>query len=320
MDKNDGNDRLAMGRHNYFRPLIAGHWADVGILSVGNLCGVASRPAPSSRPSMPKKPTTYEEDTYDNPWRLISYPHRVRVSTGLELLMSAKPKVVVDWGAGGGEMIAALMSDGRGEEIELAVAYYPTAAASGRLEKRLGGDPRVGIADSIDRVEARLDGRAPEAIMCMGVLEHLPLRKRREFYNYCAQKLAPGGRVVIDVPVEIGPALLVKEFGRRVLKRREPEYGLAELSRAVLGFKLVDSARFDEGAGPDFIFTHKGFDHRAFREELRRHQNVRETVRTPVRWLPSWLCNQDIMFVGEPLREPGPADGGYAQMAREEMG
>jgi SAM-dependent methyltransferase len=248
---------------------------------------------------MPTKPATYEEATYASPWRLIRYPHRRRVSESIDLLTANDPGTVVDYGAGGGELIASLLADERGNGIETAIAYDPNEEATGRLRERLGDEPRAAVATSIEEVSAHLAGRGADAISCMGVLEHLPLRERRRFYDFCAEVLSPAGRVVIDVPVEIGPALVVKQFGRRVLKRRDREYERGELLRAVVGIRTVDPARFEAGGGPDFIFTHRGFDHRVFRDELERFQDVRDAVTTPIGWLPSWLCNQEVFYVTE---------------------
>lgn len=142
---------------------------------------------------------------------------------------------------------------------------------SDRLESRLS---RVLVASTLGRVVEALDGRSLDAVVCMGVLEHLPLRERARFFDFCARHLAPRRRVVIDVPVEIGPTLLVKQFGRRVLKRRGREYGPGELLGAVAGRRTVDPNRHGAGSDPDFIYTHKGFDHRVFRKELERHQEI----------------------------------------------
>ena len=211
--------------------------------------------------------------------------------------------MVIDYGAGDGELIAQLLRDDRAASVELAISYEPIPSKLALALERFGDDPRAAGAGSFEEIDAKLDGRAADAISCLGTLEHFPLVERRRFYAFCATRLSPQGRVVIGVPVEIGPALGVKTFGRRVLKRRRREYARGELLRAVLGGETIDSERFDHDAEIEFIFTHKGFDHRPFLRELESYQTLVERFPTPVRRLPGWLCNQELMLVSRPRGE-----------------
>ena len=249
---------------------------------------------------MPTAPQTYEEATYASPWWIVRYPHRIRAERALDLVIEDEPRTVLDYGAGGGELITRLLADPRAVSVETAIAYDPYETDTGHLADRLGGHPRAAVAVTLEQAAAALGGRRVDAVACMGVLEHLPLRERRRFFAFCTEALAPTGRVVIDVPVESGTALLVKTFGRRVLKRRPPEYTAGELVRAVAGRPRRDPERWGGGADPDFIYTHKGFDLGRFRAELSEHQEIIRTVATPVSWLPGWSVNQEVIFVSRP--------------------
>ncbi len=101
-----------------------------------------------------------------------------------------------------------------------------------------------------------------DAITCLGVLEHMPLPERQRFYRLCEERLTPGGIAVIDVPIEGGVSVLVKEAVRVVLKGRSPELSPGALVRASLGVEQFDPSRFDPNSEETWIQNHTGFDHR----------------------------------------------------------
>lgn len=131
----------------------------------------------------------------------------------------------------------------------------------------------------------------------------MPLPERSVFYGICEEILSRDGQVLIDVPVEVGPSLLVKALGRTVLKGRDREYSWLELARGAVGAVTYDPGRFDVSDERTWIQDHKGFDYRLLRSELaHRFELVAETV-TPLRALPAALGNQEIFFT---LRHPQP--------------
>jgi SAM-dependent methyltransferase len=157
------------------------------------------------------------------------------------------------------------------------------------------------------RVVERLDDLGDErfdVITCLGVLEHLPLPERQCFYRACRRHLASDGIVVVDVPVEHGLSILVKEAGRIALKGRRPEVGLRRLARLALGRVEFDPARFDAESTESYIHHHAGFDHRLLRRELERHFRVLDAFPTPLRRVPAALGNQEVFYV---LRTKTPA-------------
>jgi hypothetical protein len=116
------------------------------------------------------------------------------------------------------------------------------------------------------------------------------------YYDLAAKHLAPDGCLIVDVPVEYGPALLVKELARQLLKGRPPAYPLRELLLRSVGRTTRDPARFDRDGSTRFISTHSGFDHRHLLEEVAVDYRVVERRNTPLRWAPSWAFNQEVIF------------------------
>jgi hypothetical protein len=229
---------------------------------------------------------------------LVRYPHRKRYAAAAEQLIAGRPRVLVDYGAGDGEMVARVLDGPGAESIELAVVFDPTPRQLQKAHKRLAawGD-RVRVVDDLTAAEAALEGRPIDAIACLGVLEHLSWRERKRFYRFSAEHLAQGGLCLIDVPVEIGPALLVKEFGRRALKGRPSGYARGQLFKPVIGFRVRDPQRFDREREDGWIQDHNGFDYRELRDELGNWMPVERSISTPIRVLPAWLCNQEVLLV-----------------------
>lgn len=173
----------------------------------------------------PRRPGNYAQQTYDNPYWLVRYPHRRRFETAAELLLADRPTVRFDYGAGDGEKLARLFEDSRAGSVALAVAYDPTPWQLRKARQRLARwSDRARVVSDLAQAESAPGGQASDTIACLGVLEHLSWRERQRFYAFCSEHLVEGGLCLIDVPVEIGPALLAKEFGRRVLKGRPGAY------------------------------------------------------------------------------------------------
>ena len=128
------------------------------------------------------------------------------------------------------------------------------------------------------------------------MLEHLGLEDREQFYGFCDRMLSPSGACVIGVPVEVGPTLLIKQAGRRLLKSRPKEYGAAELLRVVAGRRVEDPKRLESRPGLGYLYSHHGFDYRVLRDELDQRQAVEEVRRSPLGALPAPLGNQAVVY------------------------
>lgn len=244
----------------------------------------------------PADADAYAKRTYDSPHWIVRAPHRQRFSFVAEVVARLGARSVLDYGAGDGHLLARLLAAPAGQHIA-AVALEPEGWFRDRIHEQLdahGVGGRVAVVASLDELDP--DAR-PDLITCTGVLEHLSARERSRFYAFADERLAPGGHLLIDVPVEHGASLLVKNLGRRLLKRDPPEYTARETLRAALGRTTFDPVRFDPDRGNEYIHSHKGFDHRLLRTELETRFRVLEAVPTPFRRLPPALGNQELFLV-----------------------
>jgi SAM-dependent methyltransferase len=256
----------------------------------------------SRRPATPsprkrrrrRRPRDYTEQTYASPYWIVRFPHEARYSAAVEAVAGHGARRVLDYGAGDGHLFVELGRSGRmPADVEL-VAFEPVAAFGPFIPR----EPE-GVARPV-RVVHRLEGLGDErfdVITCLGVLEHLPLPERQRFYRVCRRHLASDGIVVVDVPVEHGLSILVKEAGRILLKGRRPEVGARQLARLALGRVEFDAARFDPTSTESYIHHHAGFDHRLLRRELERHFRVHDSFPTPLRRVPAAFGNQEVFYV-----------------------
>src|SRR5688500_3318910 len=174
----------------------------------------------------------YAAQTYESPHFLVRYPHRQRFRRAAEAVAARRPRSLLDYGAGDCQFLLAWSS-------VRAVAYNPPDDVTDvRTRLREWEADHISYCKDLDELE----GTRFDVITCLSVLEHLPLPERRRFYELCRQVLAPGGSCVVEVPVEIGPTLLVKDCVRRRLKRRPREYTRSELLRRTLGIGAFDPA------------------------------------------------------------------------------
>jgi hypothetical protein len=239
-----------------------------------------------------RPPQSYPETTYASPFWIVRWPHRRRYEMAITHLLSAHPARVLDYGAGDGHVLVTAVE--RGLSSELIVGYEPVPSYADMLREKLDDAGQQGKVDVVTDL-AELEGQF-DYIACHGVLEHMPLLERQRFFDTCETHLAPGGMVFIDVPVEVGPALFVKNLGRRLLKGRDPEYSWRDLIAYGFGKTMFDPGRFDASDRGTWIQEHRGFDYRLLREELAHRFVVRSEFRTPVGFLPAPLGNQEIFF------------------------
>jgi hypothetical protein len=211
------------------------------------------------------------------------------------MLGETRPEVLVDWGAGNGHVLQMVLDEPG--PLELAIAFEPYEGMRALLaEQPAVKSGLLQIAGTPEEARDLLGGRRIDVLSCLGVLEHLPLAWRRVFYGFARDHLADDGSLVLGLPVEIGPAVLVKEGARRLLKGRPPEYEPRALVARSVGRTRPDPARFDDDGSTGFIQMHQGFDHRYLIDEVVGHgYRVTARKRSPLGWAPAWFFNQELL-------------------------
>lgn len=184
---------------------------------------------------------SYDQQTVNSPNPLARYAHRNRLKKSIDLaLAKCRDGVILDYGCGSGHFIAEMLRHRPGA----AVGYEPYMT-----ERAAGGLP---IHRTLDEL---MDLGPFSMVTLFETIEHLHQEELVDFLSTCDRILGPDGGILISGPIEIGPALLLKEVNRSILHFRKPEHGLFELAKAsVLGIQASRAI--------DIKRSHKGFDFR----------------------------------------------------------
>ena len=230
------------------------------------------------------------------PSRVVAWSHGSRFELARALVAPYAGGRLLDYGCGDGTFVAmvhAAFTETRGADVD------PQQIEACR--RRLG-DLR-GVTFGSTAGIARERGTWA-VITCMEVLEHCLEDERRRILDELASLCTPEGRVIVSVPIEIGPSLLVKQCARALAGLRglgdyahRERYSPAEMIRAVAGFPVPRVVYTGAGAsGPFSYYGHKGFDWRDVAREIAERFRIEQRRFTPVR-LTGRLANSQAWFV-----------------------
>jgi SAM-dependent methyltransferase len=244
----------------------------------------------------------YSSYTYEHKNFVVRFPHLRRLEFVCRSIRQLAPVSWLDFGAGDGAVFKHLAPHFDSSDTKV-VLYEPEPGMRKQLSENLAKIQNVdfrivGALDDIGDVKFDL-------VTALEVLEHLPLPERTRFYEKLAKHLTPGGSCLIEVPIEFGPVLFVKEFGRRFLKNRKTEYTSYELFLAgTFGIVQDSHGRYDAADTRSFISAHRGFDLRRFSRELREIGDIESSKNSPFPYLPRW-ANQCTLMNFKPYPDNG---------------
>jgi SAM-dependent methyltransferase len=226
--------------------------------------------------------------------RLVAWSHRRRFETALDLARPFAGKRLLDYGCGDGTFLGMLMAGPFAPAVAVGVERHPSFVDDCRRRYADQAGLAFVLVDDLD--DPAHQGRY-DAVFCMEVLEHVvalePILER------LTRLLAPGGRLVVSVPVETGLPLVVKQMVRRVAGWRgighypgTSSYRWRELAAGVLAGRRphIERPVFDHGDGP--FHDHKGFNWMAAGDTLRQYFDIERTAGSPVGWLGPHLSTQ----------------------------
>jgi hypothetical protein len=227
------------------------------------------------------KTVPYERQTFDNPNPIARVAHRTRFAKckAIALRNIKRGEILLDYGCGQGRFLHELCNE-LGERFE---AKQPTL---------LGYDPYM--AAKFEGYEvvgdpALIQSQSVSLITCLETCEHLDEADTRTLVNFTRDKLAPRGKLLISVPVMIGPAIFLKELSRAILFRRRPDIGIKELFRAGL-FGIVPSR------AKNIRSSHKGYDWRVTRDLFSAFLTLEGVEFSPIPLL-GWYGNSQALML-----------------------
>jgi SAM-dependent methyltransferase len=207
---------------------------------------------------------------------LTRWSHRRRSRTALGVLEGRHFDRVADVGGADGWFLRDLVDAGIAEG-GVTLDIDPALLDAGRQQST--DYPTLDFALSDPDGLAARQGRF-DLVACLETLEHVD--DPPGVLDTIVGLTRPGGSVQVSVPVEVGPAVLVKQLGRWLANRRGDygygRYSWGDLLRAGVLWRT-------EGIERANLHSHKGFDYRRIRALLDERITVDRTHWSPVRFL-----------------------------------
>ncbi len=231
------------------------------------------------------------------PSRVVAWSHGSRFRLAAELASGGGR--LLDYGCGDGTFIA--LTHGAFDEV---VGADIDAGQLVECRRRLGDLAGVTFVRTAE-LGAPAHDAAYDVVTCMEVLEHCVDRERVRVLDELGRLTRAGGRIVISVPIEIGPSLLGKQFFRAVAAwrghgdyRHRETYTPRELLAATLARGPLVRAEYtvQTAEGPLRYCGHKGFDWRTLEREIRARLTIERRQFTPLGPLGSML-NSQVWFL-----------------------
>jgi SAM-dependent methyltransferase len=232
---------------------------------------------------------------------LTRFAHGGRYRRTLELASDVRGGVAIDFGCGDAMILR------RAQEAGIARSGYGVDSDPAMRESALANF--AGIEGfrfvSPEELSAVVPPGSCDLALCTEALEHIP--NPTSVLDQIVRCCRPGARVIITVPIEVGPSLLGKQIGRYFAGLRRPygyeKYTMRELASAAL---LWNARAFDSSHVRDDVVMrgHKGFDFREIEAALRTRMTIEQTVYSP---LPGFgpLLNSTVMW--RCRNSPGPS-------------
>jgi 2-polyprenyl-3-methyl-5-hydroxy-6-metoxy-1,4-benzoquinol methylase len=236
--------------------------------------------------------------------RIIAWSHRARFHVGLRLIGASVPKLL-DYGCGDGTFLAMAA-----DRIRMGCGADLAADQVEDCRQRLAGFTSLRFCTIGELADAAHDG-AYDVVTCMETLEHCTAPVVDHVLRDLARLVAPGGRVIISVPIEIGPTFVLKTIVRRLAAwrglsdyRYYESYTLRDSLRMILARRttIVDRPVYGPADAP--WHSHYGFNWRTMGARLRESFAVERTLFSPLGLLGGFFSSQ-AWFVCRPYSTVG---------------
>ena len=245
----------------------------------------------------PAVPGNYGRKQLGSPSFAIRYSHERRFDMARSLVAPYAGRKLIDFGAGDGTFLALVY-----DLFPNAVGVDPNPDQLAESQERLADLPGISFRSPSETSSKSFDGSFDIAT-CMEVLEHCVEAEVQDVLNDLNRLVRPGGRLIVSVPVEIGPSLLLKQIIRTYAGMRgfgdykyTEHYSLRQLFSMVFATKArkIDRPIYLEGGHP--YHSHKGFNWRALARRIDEKFLVDELRFTPIDFAGSLLASQ-VWFV-----------------------
>jgi SAM-dependent methyltransferase len=230
------------------------------------------------------------------PSALVRWSHRSRFDLARRLVAPYAGGRLLDYGCGDGTFLA--LAHGLFPEAVGTDADVGQLTAAARRLQSLASVAFLPLAALGPSHNARYD-----VVTCMEVLEHCTPPLRHSVLADLRRLVAPDGRVILSVPIEIGPSLPAKQIARRLAAwrglgdyRHAERYGLRELLTMTLAGPETAIERplytNQDGHAEYAYHGHKGFNWHELEREVTELFVIDERRCSPMPWLGTLLNSQ----------------------------
>jgi SAM-dependent methyltransferase len=233
--------------------------------------------------------------------KIIAWSHRRRFEIGLELIGAIRPRRLLDYGAGDGTFLALVNEQPWRPDMAVGAELFQTDVND--CNARLGQPGRLNFA-VISELGSPAHRGAYDAVVCMEVLEHIT--DLDKIIAELDAPLAPGGHILISVPVEIGPPLVFKQTMRRIAGWRNlghykynSRYSASEIQKSLFAGDEQHITRpvysYENGGT---YHDHKGFNWRFLKSKLDKTFAIEQVITSPARTLGPAFASQ-VWMIGK---------------------
>lgn len=234
----------------------------------------------------------YYRDQIANKNKVIAWSHQTRFKKALELIENRTGRLC-DYGCGDGTfvvMAADRVRERDGVDID--------ANQIEDCRRRFDSEPNLRFLVVDEVIGPDFDG-AYDVVTCMETLEHCTAPVVEKVLADVARLCAPDGRVIISVPIEVGPSFAVKQTVRAIARWQDSSsyalresYSLRDATKMVFARKGTTIDRRIIGTPPLVGHSHYGFNWRYLRERVSHYLTVERTDFTPLGFLHGWVSSQ----------------------------
>jgi 2-polyprenyl-3-methyl-5-hydroxy-6-metoxy-1,4-benzoquinol methylase len=221
---------------------------------------------------------------------IVSWSHRRRFDLARKLVEPYAGLKLLDYGCGDGTFLAEVYD------------LFPTmVGADVDLKQTLDCRERFAAPSKISFVlvtdlNDQRHNAAYDVVTCMEVLEHCVENDLSQTLVTLRRLVSPSGSVILSVPIEIGPGLVLKQIirtwaGWRALGdyKYTERYNTHELWKMIFANEntAIDRPTYSNSADGRLFHGHKGFNWRTLAKQADEYFKVRQCRFSPLGW--SWL-------------------------------
>lgn len=233
---------------------------------------------------------TYSDLTFNDRNAIKRWLQRRRLVKAVKLAVGLpQPAVILDYGAGNGELCKILRLEYPQARI---ICYEPSPELMAEAGANLEGLPGIEFCSDISRISLR----SADLVFCLEVFEHLPPNETKTALEQINDLLCSEGTAIIGVPVEIGVPAIYKGLFRMVRRYGKFDALPGNVLLAFLGRPPQTRPVSEIAPGFDFYAPHLGFDHRRFLAILRKNFKLHQIATSPFAVFGTWL-NPEVYFV-----------------------